>query len=257
MSALLHARNLSRAFGGLQALQDVSLRVAPGEIVSVIGPNGAGKSTLFNLLTGVTRPDSGHIEFAGQRIEGLAPQRRVALGMARTFQNLQIFPDLSVLENVLVGRHTRTRSGFVHGLLGLPLARREREQDAAIGLALLEELGLASQAFKLAGSLSYGDAKLMEVARAMASEPRLLLLDEPMAGLPAEAVARVTNAIHALNARGVAVLLVEHNVRVVLALSRHVLVLNNGRTISEGPPDHVRHDPAVIEAYLGGPADAA
>ncbi|OZI74879.1 ABC transporter ATP-binding protein [Bordetella genomosp. 12] len=257
MSALLHARGLSRAFGGIQAVQDVTLSVAPGEIVSVIGPNGAGKSTLFNLLTGVTQPDAGRIDFAGQRIDRQPPQRRVRLGMARTFQNLQIFPELSVLENVLVGRHVRTRSGFVSGLLGLPLTRRERESDASLGMALLEELGLADQAGKLAASLSYGDAKLMEIARAMASEPRLLLLDEPMAGLPAEAVARVVAAIRALNTRGVAVLLVEHNVHVVMSLSEHILVLNNGRPISEGPPQRVRHDPAVIEAYLGGHGDAA
>lgn len=253
---LLIADKINREFGGLQALSEVSLTVEAGEIKAVIGPNGAGKSTLFNILTGVTPASSGQVIFDGRHIERLPAHERVARGMARTFQNLQIFPDMTVVENVMVGRHSRTRSGFLAAFANTATVRRERENDRHIALELLKLLHLQDRADDLAGDLSYGEAKIMEIARAMASEPRLLLLDEPMAGLPADAVATVSRAILDLNAEGVAVLLVEHNVRVVMNLSHSVLVLNNGSVISHGTPEHVREDQAVIDAYLGEGAHA-
>lgn len=254
---LLIADNINREFGGLQALSRVSLTVEAGEIKAVIGPNGAGKSTLFNILTGVTPASSGQIIFDGQHIERLPAHQRVERGMARTFQNLQIFPHMTVIENVMVGRHSRTRSGFLAAFLNTGAVRSERANDQRIAMQLLELLGLEDRAADLAGDLSYGEAKIMEIARAMASQPRLLLLDEPMAGLPADAVGTVSQAILNLNAQGVAVLLVEHNVRVVMNLSHNVLVLNNGCAISHGTPEQVRHDQAVIDAYLGEGAHAA
>lgn len=257
MTPLLIADNINRDFGGLKALSEVSLTVEAGEIKAVIGPNGAGKSTLFNVLTGVTPASSGQIIFDGQHIERLTPHERVARGMARTFQNLEVFPEMSVLENVMVGRHSRTRTGFLSAFLNTRAVRHERQNDQRIAWGLLELFGLEDRAQVRAGALSYGEAKIMEIARAMASEPRLLLLDEPMAGLPAGAVTTVSDAIKELNDQGVAVLLVEHNVRVVMNLSHTVLVLNNGCSISHGTPEQVRHDQAVIDAYLGEGAHAA
>lgn len=248
---LLDVRQVSKHFGGLAAVDGVSLQVRRGDIHALIGPNGAGKSTLFNLITGVNPVTGGSIRFLDQSIETLPPHARTRLGMARTFQNLQIFPDMSVLENVMVGRHVRTRSTLFDALRH---TRRQREENAAgeaRAMALLEQLGLAEKAWQPAQSLSYGEGKLMEIARAMASEPTLVLLDEPLAGLPADAVERAEQAIRGLNRQGVTIVLVEHNVRVVMRLSDHISVLNNGRLISEGSPEQVRHDPAVLDAYLG------
>lgn len=248
---LLDVRQVSKHFGGLAAVDGVSLQVRRGDIHALIGPNGAGKSTLFNLITGVNPVTGGSIRFLDQSIETLPPHARTRLGMARTFQNLQIFPDMSVLENVMVGRHVRTRSTLFDALRH---ARRQREENAAgeaRAMALLEQLGLAEKAWQPAQSLSYGEGKLMEIARAMASEPTLVLLDEPLAGLPADAIERAEQAIRGLNHQGVTIVLVEHNVRVVMRLSDHISVLNNGRLISEGSPEQVRHDPAVLDAYLG------
>lgn len=248
---LLDVRQVSKHFGGLAAVDGVSLQVRRGDIHALIGPNGAGKSTLFNLITGVNPVTGGSIRFLDQSIETLPPHARTRLGMARTFQNLQIFPDMSVLENVMVGRHVRTRSTLFDALRH---ARRQREENAAgeaRAMALLEQLGLAEKAWQPAQSLSYGEGKLMEIARAMASEPTLVLLDEPLAGLPADAIERAEQAIRGLNRQGVTIVLVEHNVRVVMRLSDHISVLNNGRLISEGSPEQVRHDPAVLDAYLG------
>lgn len=248
---LLEVRQVSKHFGGLAAVDGVSLQVRRGDIHALIGPNGAGKSTLFNLITGVNPVTGGSIRFLDKSIETLPPHARTRLGMARTFQNLQIFPDMSVLENVMVGRHVRTRSTLFDALRH---ARRQREENAAgeaRAMALLEQLGLAEKAWQPAQSLSYGEGKLMEIARAMASEPTLVLLDEPLAGLPADAIERAEHAIRGLNRQGVTIVLVEHNVRVVMRLSDHISVLNNGRLISEGSPEQVRHDPAVLDAYLG------
>ncbi|CAM4165144.1 ABC transporter ATP-binding protein [Kerstersia similis] len=251
VAPILALQQVSKHFGGLAAVDGVSLQVRPGDIHALIGPNGAGKSTLFNLITGVNPVTQGSIHFQGQAIEHLPPHARTGLGMARTFQNLQIFPDMTVLENVMVGRHIRTRSTLLDALCHSRRQRQENASSQALAMALLDQLGLAGKAGQLARALSYGEGKLMEIARAMASEPTLVLLDEPLAGLPADAIEHAEQAILSLNRQGVTIVLVEHNVRVVMRLSDHISVLNNGKLISEGSPEQVRHDPAVLDAYLG------
>jgi branched-chain amino acid transport system ATP-binding protein len=248
---LIEVRGLSKNFGGLAAIEDLSFTVAPGTIKAVIGPNGAGKTTLFNMLTGVARPTRGDILLDGRPIHQLAPHQRVALGMARTFQNLQIFDRMTVVENVMVGRHVRGRSGMATALLRLPAARREERDLLEASRAALAAVGLAGRAEHQAADLSFGERKLLEIARAMASEPRLLLLDEPAAGLAAGDIARISELIRRLNGQGITVLLVEHNMRLVMDISRNILVLNFGRKIAEGTGEAVRRDPGVIEAYFG------
>lgn len=250
-SPILELQHVSRHFGGLAAVDQVSLNVTPGTIHALIGPNGAGKSTLFNLITGVNPVSNGRILFQGQAIEHLPPHERIRAGMARTFQNLQLFADMSVIENVMVGRHIRSHSHLLDALFNSRRQRRENAQGEAEALSLLTQLGLQHKAWQPASALSYGEGKLVEIARAMAAQPTLLLLDEPLAGLPSDAIAHAEQAIRQLNQQGVTVLLVEHNVRVVMRLSDHISVLNNGQLISEGTPEFVRHDPAVLDAYLG------
>lgn len=250
-SPILQLDKVSRHFGGLKAVDDVSLSVQTGSIHALIGPNGAGKSTLFNLITGVNPVSGGRILFQGQAVEHLPAHRRTQAGMARSFQNLQLFGDMSVLENVMVGCHPRTRSTLWDALLNSPRQRRENRQSQERAMHLLEQVGLLAKAGQPAGSLSYGEGKLMEIARAMASEPSLVLLDEPLAGLPAGAIEHVEQAIRYLQSQNVTTVLVEHNVRVVMRLSDRITVLNNGRRIADGTPEQVRVDPAVLDAYLG------
>ncbi len=251
VAPIVEVRRLSRQFGGLAAIDDLSFVVPRGAIKAVIGPNGAGKTTLFNVLSGVMAPSSGEIRLDGARIEGLAAHQRVKLGVARTFQNLQIFDRMTVLENVMVGRHVRGATGLVGAALKLPRARTEERAMRAAACEALATVGLSSRAGDLATSLSFGERKLLEVARALASEPRLLLLDEPAAGLGFADIARIGDLIGRLNARGVTVLLVEHNMRLVMNISHDILVLNFGRKIAEGTADAVRGNRDVIEAYLG------
>ncbi|HVO15280.1 MAG TPA: ABC transporter ATP-binding protein [Alphaproteobacteria bacterium] len=248
---LIEVRGLSKNYGGVTAIEDLSFSVMPGMIKAVIGPNGAGKTTLFNMLTGVDRPSRGEILLDGKPIHDLPPHRRVEVGMARTFQNLQIFDRMSVIENVMVGRHVRGRGGMATALLRLPGARREEKDVLEASRAALDAVGLGNRADDPAAGLSFGERKLLEVARAMASEPRLLLLDEPAAGLAARDIARISDLILRLNGQGITVLLVEHNMRLVMGISGNILALNFGRKIAEGTGEEIRRDRGVIEAYFG------
>ncbi len=248
---LLEVEGLTCRFAGVTAVDDLSFRVKAGEIKAVIGPNGAGKSTLFNMIAGVTRPTEGAIKFDGARVDRLPTHARARRGIARTFQNLQIFREMSVLENVMVGRHLRGRATTLSALLHIPSVGAEERAMEAIAMALLERFGLAAKAGLPAGSLAFGQMKVLELARALASEPRLLLLDEPAAGLPHAEADKMAETIRDLNRDGMTVLLVEHNMRMVMSLSHDILVLNNGRRIAEGAAEDVRRHPEVLSAYLG------
>jgi branched-chain amino acid transport system ATP-binding protein len=252
----LQVHDVSCHFDGVTAVADLSFTVDAGQIKAVIGPNGAGKSTLFNIIAGVTKPNSGRVSFEGERIDHLPTFKRARLGIARTFQNLQIFREMSVLENVMAGRHMRGGVGSMRALLGGRSVQTEEGAIAATAMSLLSRFHLAEKAEAQAGTLSFGEQKLLELARALACEPSLLLLDEPAAGLPHAEADRLGEIISDLNRRGMTVLLVEHNMRMVMSLAHDVLVLNNGRRIAEGAPEEVRRNPGVLAAYLGEVADA-
>lgn len=248
---LLDVAGLSHYFGGLAAVSNLDFTVKPGQIKGIIGPNGAGKTTLFNLITGVLPTNSGTIRFQGEVVNRMPAHRRVQRGMARTFQNLQLFAGMTVLENVMIGCHARTRAGFVEAMIRTPGSVRETRQSRDRAQAALETLDLGHLAQRPATEISFGEGKIVEIARALAAEPKLMMLDEPTAGLPHGDMQEVATVIRKLNGDGITVLLVEHNMKLVMSLCDDILVLNYGSRIAEGSPEQVKQDPEVLSAYLG------
>ena len=255
--SLLAVERLTRSFGGVRAVQDLSFAIPAGGMHSIIGPNGAGKTTLFNLVTGVLRPTRGSIRFKGEEIAGLPPERLAARGISRTFQNLQIFFNMSVLDNVLVGSHLALDRNVLRALLRLPRLRRSERRARRDAEALLERVGLAEWRDAPADSLPYGALKRLEIARAMAGRPELLLLDEPAAGCNERETQEIEQLLRGLVEDGVTIVLVEHDMRLVMNVSDHIIVLDHGQMLAEGDAETVRSDPAVVEAYLGQAARTA
>ena len=251
--SLLEADNVVKAFGGLVAVNDVDFEIPQRSIVSIIGPNGAGKTTFFNMLTGLYKPTAGRIAFAEKEITGMRPDKITALGVARTFQNIRLFATMSAVENVMVGQHARMRAGIFGSVLRTPRVRREEKEVREKARETLLYVGLReTELEQIAANLSYGDQRRVEIARALASDPALLLLDEPTAGMNPNESAQLTEFMERLREeRDLTILLIEHDMKVVMGVSERISVLDHGEKIAEGEPAEIREDERVVEAYLG------
>jgi len=253
----LTVTNVSVAFGGVQALSDVSLAVSPGQIVGVIGPNGAGKTTLLNVICGVSRPDRGEVSLHGTLVTGWKPSRIAGLGLGRTFQTSQLFPGMTVLENLMTGLHLRGRVGLIAAAFRTPSMKREEAEMRERALAALDFVGMRAVAGRSGTALSFGQQRVVEIARALIGDPKVVLLDEPAVGLSPPRVAELDILLRRIrDERGITLMMIEHVIRLVMEVSERVIVMNSGHKIAEGRPDDIRRNPDVIEAYLGRHDDA-